>query len=128
MKRYLTNGKQDIESKDFKTEVLNVKCGVPQDSILGPLLSVTYINDLLLSASLFDPVMFADLFTNLFYSHQDIKELFRVVNSELEKVCDWFNVNKLSLNEGKTKCIFFHIHRNRDDIHLKFSPLLVNEK
>ena len=48
-----------------------------------------------LSTSLLDPIMFADD-TNLFYSHEDIKELFRVVNSELEKVCDWFNAKKNS--------------------------------
>ena len=61
------------------------------------------------------PIMFADD-TNLFYSHQDIKELFQAVNAELGKVCDWFNANKLSLNEGKTKFIFFYRQRNRDDI------------
>ena len=49
--------------------------------------------------------MFADDI-NLFYPHQDIKESFRVVNSEPEKVCAWFNANKLSLNEGKTKYRF----------------------
>ena len=49
--------------------------------------------------------MFADDI-NLFYPHQDIKESFRVVNSEPEKVCDWFNANRLSLNEGKTKYRF----------------------
>ena len=71
--------------------------------------------------------MFADD-TNLFYSHQDKKELFRVVNSKLEKSCDWFNANKLSLNERKAKYIFFHRHRNKDDIPLKLLPLFVNKK
>ena len=98
--------------------MLNIKCGVPQGSILRPLFFITYITDLFLSTSLLDPTMFSDD-TNLFYSHQDIKEVFRVVNSEIEKVCDWFNANKLSLNEEKTKYIFFHRHRNRDDIPLK---------
>ena len=66
--------------------------------------------------------------TNLFYSHQDVKKLFWVVNSELEKVSDWFNANILPLNEGKTKSIFFHRHRNRDDIPLKLPSLFVNKK
>ena len=73
-KRYLTNKKQCIESTDFKTEMLNIKIGVTQNSILGPLLFTVYINVLLLSASLLDPIMFADD-TSLFHSHHDMKEL-----------------------------------------------------
>lgn len=70
--------------------------------------------------------MFADD-TNLFYSHPDIKELFKFPNSELRKVYNWFNANKLSLNEGKTKYIFFHGLGNRNDIPLKLQTLFVNK-
>ena len=70
--------------------------------------------------------MFADD-TNLFYSHPDIKELFKFLNSELRKVCNRFNANKLSLNEGKTKYIFFHGLGNRNDIPLKLQTLFVNK-
>ena len=90
--------------------MVNIKCGVPQGSILyinsnidpniSILIYLIYINDLFLSTSLLDPVMFVED-PSLFYSHQDTKELFRVVNSVLEKVCDWFNANKLSLSEKK---------------------------
>ena len=55
--------------------MLNIKCGVPKGSILRPLLFIIYINDVFLSKSLLNPIMFADD-TNLFYSHQDVKELF----------------------------------------------------
>ena len=49
--------------------------------------------------------MFADD-TNLFFSHKNIKELFLNVNSELSKIIQWFNANKLSLNKDKTKYNF----------------------
>ena len=50
--------------------------------------------------------MFADD-TNVFSSHGNIKDLFNV-NLELNEIAVWFKDNKLSLNEGKTKCTFFH--------------------
>ena len=54
--------------------MLNIKCGVRQVSILGPLLFIMYINDLFFITPFSDPIMFVDD-TNLFYSHQDIKAI-----------------------------------------------------
>ena len=76
-------------------------CGVLQGSILGPLLFLLYINDLPNASNILDPIMFADD-TNLFYSYHNIKELFTTVNKELQKLGDWFTLNKLSLNINKT--------------------------
>ena len=63
---YLTNKKQFILYDDFKTEMKIVKCGVPQGSILGPLLFLVFVNDLRNSTKVLDPVLFADD-TNLFF-------------------------------------------------------------
>ena len=50
--------------------------------------------------------MFADD-TNLFYSNKDINALFKVANEELNEINEWFKANKLSINAGKTKYIYF---------------------
>ena len=102
LQSYLQNRKQYISCQNTeKTEYKNVICGVPQGSILGPLLFLVYINDHWCSTPLLEATMFADD-TNLFYSHNDVKELFQIMNAELSRLNDWFCANKLSLNTDKT--------------------------
>ena len=68
--------------------------------------------------------MFADD-TNFFYSHKNIKGLFYTVNSELEKISQWFKANKLSINIKKTKFTLFHKNSSKDDIPVKVPALMV---
>ena len=68
--------------------------------------------------------MFADD-TNFFYSHKNIKGLFYTVNSELEKISQWFKANKLSINIKKTKFTLFHKNSSKDDIPVKLPALMV---
>ena len=103
-----------------------IRCGVPQGSILGPLLFLLYVNNLYLASNILEPIMFADD-TNLFYSHKNIKTLFNTVNLELKKLNEWFKANKLSLNADKTKYTFFHKLSKRDNIPLKLPHLLIND-
>ena len=107
-KSYLSNRKQCVSfGKNEKTSELEITCGVPQGSILGPLLFLLYVNDLHRASTILAPIMFADD-TNLFYSHSNLQTLYNVVNRELEECVEWFRANKLSLNAGKTKYILFH--------------------
>ena len=105
-RNYLSNRKQYIQFDGWqKTNYKTVKCGVPQGSILGPLLFLLYINDLQLALDLLDPIMFADD-TNFFYTNKDINTAFLKVHDELQKINEWFISNKLSLNVKKTNTRF----------------------
>ena len=122
----LSHWKEYIQiSENTKTDLKYVTCGIPKESILGPLLFLVYVNDLLNASHLLDPIMFADN-TNLFFNHNDIKHLFTVVNNELINIKDWFTANKLSLNMEKTKYSFFHKPSKKDDIPLRLPKLIIN--
>ena len=96
-------------------------CGVPQGSILGPLLFLIYINDLH-NATELNILTFADD-TTAFMSHKCPNELVRKTNVELRKIYEWCCVNKLSLN---TKKSFFSIYGPKQNITLNETITLKN--
>ena len=103
---YLNNRKQFISFNNKNTSFTDIKCGVPQGSILGPLLFLIYTNDLNQACDILDPIMVA-YDTNLVYSQKVIKTLFHTVNTELLKVNHWFKANKSSLSAEKTNYSLF---------------------
>ena len=125
IKNYLSNRKQFISYNCKTTALKDISCGVPQGSILGPLLFLLYANDLKNASASLNAIMFADD-TNLFVSHKDINTLFQIVNAELKNLETWFNGNKLSLNLTKTKYAFFHPKSYSDDIPLRLPALKIN--
>ena len=100
-KSYLQNRKQFVKYQSCDSEFKNIKCGVPQGSILGPLLFILYINDIVNTTSLFEMILFADD-TTLIYSHPDIASKIDSINKELCEISNWFKANKLSVNASKT--------------------------
>ena len=103
---YLSNRSQYVHANGVDSQIKTIDCGVPQGSLLGPLLFIIYINDFHKSSNNLSFILFADD-SNLFYSHPDPNVLLRTVNCELKKVAEWIKANKLSLNIKKTKCMLF---------------------
>ena len=105
-KSYLSCRKQFVQYNGYNSSSLDITCGVPQGSILGPLLFLVYINDLCNVSKVLELILFADD-TNTFYSHTDASYLMEAVNLELKKITCWFYTNKLSINvkniQTKTK-------------------------
>ena len=101
---YLHNRKQYVVFNKSESEYKEISCGVPQGSILGPLLLILYINDIEHVSDIIKPILFADD-TSLFHSHACFNTLIQEVNIQLHKFSTWFNTNKLSLNTKKSNFI-----------------------
>ena len=105
LKSYLTDRKQYVNCDDIKSEILSVLCGVPQGSVLGPLLFILYINDIF-DCSDFDCVLFADD-AALIISAENLKKLRKLLKTQSKVFFDWLILNKLTLNYKKTKYVIF---------------------
>ena len=111
-KSYLHERKQYVTYNDISWSAKTFKCGVPQGSILGPLLFLIYINDLYHVCENSIPILFADD-SNLFFSGTDPSAMEQNISIELENISTWLKVNKLSLNIGKTHCMIFDKQKRR---------------
>ena len=103
---YLRERKQYVTYNAITSDMEVIKCGVPQGSILGPLLFLLYINDLATVTNACFPILFADD-TNVFITGKSMEEMCTKMNDELEKIQGWLNCNKLSLNVLKTHYMLF---------------------
>lgn len=109
---YLTNRRQIISFNGKLSRTEKVSSGVPQGSILGPLLFVVYINDLPSNITTADTYLYADDTT---FIGRDLNN--REAMEEAEK---WFQCNNLLLNEGKTETLTFNHRLYLEDNHVKF--------
>ena len=110
---YLTNRYQYVQIENAKSQLLEIKTGVPQGSILGPLLFIIYINDISQSSDKFDFIAYADDTTlsttlNKFSESEDMN-ISDLINLKLYKINEWLEINKLSLNAKKSRFMIFHM-------------------
>ena len=105
-KPYLTNRMQCVSIDGISSYLLKVNFGVPQGSVLGPLLFLLYINDLHNSMRFYSPFHFADD-TGLLKTQDNMRAINKTLNKDLRELSLWLNANKTALNVAKTEIIFF---------------------
>ena len=105
-KEYLSNRLQYTTYKSCDSSLSKIIYGIPQGSILGPILFLLYINDLCKVSSFLECVLFADD-TTLIASHCNFDLLIAYTNTELCKISDWFIANELIVNYSKCNVLYF---------------------
>ena len=117
-KSYLSNRSQYVSINGYESGLVALNCGVPQGSVLGPLLFLLYINDLNQAIKFCKVHHFADD-TNLLCLSNSIKKLNKLVNADLKHLVNWLNANKISLNVKKTKMVIFKSKQKKFEGDLK---------
>ena len=123
---YLKDRKQFVTYNGVSSQMKSIKCGVPQGSILGPILFLVYINDLVNVCQELMAILFADD-TNLFKTGKDPQIIQDVINTELQRVSTWLKVNKLSLNIDKTHFMIFTKKPTRPSLDIRIDGKKINE-
>ena len=121
---YLKNRTQFVNYNNTISESLKLDCGVPQGSVLGPLLFIIYINDIVNATETLKPIIFADDITLITSIDCKNSKNIEKLNKELNSISDWLKLNKLSINVEKTQAIMFHNPQKK----VQYPTLLIDGK
>jgi hypothetical protein len=126
---YLFNRSQVVNYNDSLSEKFQLTSGVPQGSILGPLLFILYINDIDDRLNCANIIKYADD-TVLFLAGRDVGEIEKQLTKEMQKVAQWLDENDLiiNLNKGKTESILLGTNRRIQNktLNIHFNDRLIN--
>ena len=105
----MSTKKQYVMFNNKHSEFTEIRTGVPQGSILSPLLFSIYINNLITVSNKLNFIMYADD-TTIYFDLENFKKdnIEHQINDELKRVTIWLKLNKLTLNTTKTKSMVFH--------------------
>ena len=127
LKSYLQNRQHSVKLNNVKSSILTLNIGVPQGSVLGPLLFLLFINDLP-NFSNFNVKLFADD-TFLSLESKSYKDLQKNVNEEMISISRWLTINKLTLNISKTKYMVISNKKKPpdNDFQIKFDNVCLEK-
>ena len=117
-KSYFSNRKQYVPINGYDSNLADVKFGVPQGSVLGPLLFLIYINDLNQTLKFCKVHHFADD-TNLIHFSKSVYTLNKYIHLDLKHLTYWLNANRISLKVKKTELVIFKHQRKKLDSPIK---------
>ena len=123
--------KQYVDFDGIHSNTAYIGTGVPQGSIIGPMLFIIYMNDIHMASQNFNVILYADdtnlisplcsFNSSLHINEESIEYVSDQISTELGNIQEWLNINKLSLNVKKTKLMIFqHYQRNMKEYHTKF--------
>ena len=122
---YLTYRKQYVVYNNVQSQTLGITCGVPQGSVLGPLLFLIYVNDIANCLTHSELIYFAND-TTVFLSSKCINDLYKKINSDLHDLTNWFKANRLALNVNKSNCLLFQPNNQNtlgNTLHISVDPI-----
>ena len=125
-KSYLNNRQQSVHIGTTESKFNEIKSGVPQGSVLGPILFLLYINDLPLHVKHSQIALFADD-TTIHGSSKSLESIEENMQKDLDNINKWCDESKMKINENKTNCMLLGTNQRLANLSKTTLDLKVND-